>query len=408
MNPLRTSVVISLWCLVAALSGSCVGKEGPSLSSTTVVPPPSLAVDACPLAVSEEQVTVVVPAAGGARTFDVITGATCTWTAESRAAFVSITSEPTGKGSATVTVTVQPNTGAQRSGTIVINQLTVTLSQAAAPCEFGLTSTHQSFDVDGGAGTVGVVARLGADCQWAASSSASFVTITSGSSGTGNGSVTFRVAPNLTGAARSATLAIAGVSFTVNQAAPVPDVPDTFSLSVGGYQQPWCNSPFTIRSSPGPDFPPPNVPGSFTYPTRQVVKGTVVQLSGSAGGSIIEWSDCDDESGSTCRVTMDRNQAPRASISQSCATPAFSAVSRTGVSASWEITFTAVNLLPYAGMSFGGVIFTVSCPGFSDSLTLPSQASGRVSGSILVSMGDCSNGGSLSLSDFNGSASTSW
>jgi hypothetical protein len=27
---------------------------------------------------------------------------------------------------------------------------------------------------------------------------------------------------------------------------------------------------------------------------------------------------------------------------------------------------------------------------------------------MLVSMGDCSNGGSLSLSDFNGSASTSW
>jgi hypothetical protein len=262
--------------------------------------------------------------------------------------------------------------------------------------------------VDGGTGTVGVVVRQGADCQWAAGSNVSFVAVTSGASGTGSGTVTFRVAPNPTGAARSGTLVIAGMSFTVNQSGPPPEPPPLFNLSVGGFQQPWCGTSFAIQSNPGPNFPSSSAPGTFSFPARMIEGGTVVQLSPSAGGSIVEWSDCDSVSGGTCRVTMNRSRSPRASVAQSCATPSFSAVSRVGVSGSWQINFTAVNLLPFAGLSFGGVVVTASCSGFSTSTTIPSQASGSVSGSMLVSMGDCLTGGTLSLSDFNGSASTSW
>jgi hypothetical protein len=45
------------------------------------------------------------------------------------------------------------------------------------------------------------------------------VTVTAGVSGTGNGTVNFTVAANGTGAARTATLTIAGQPFTVTQAA---------------------------------------------------------------------------------------------------------------------------------------------------------------------------------------------
>ncbi len=408
MKRLRASLTIPLWLLLAVLSGSCVGSEPPTLSTTTVAPPPSLAVDPCPLNVTGEQITVAVPFAGGSRTLDVITGATCTWTAESRSPFISITSGTSAQGSGTVTVTVQRNTGAQRSGDVVVNQLTVTLSQAAAPCEFALSPGSLSFDKDGGTGTVAVTVTQGVDCQWTATSNASFVVVTSGSSGTGSGSVTFRVESNPAESTRTGTLTIAGTSVVVNQGARSPEPPTTYVLTVIGYQQPWCASSFAIQAIPGPNFPSVSSPGSFTQ-TRAIVAGTVVELSGSGAGSIVEWNTCQNEvSGGTCRVTMNGDTSVNASIAQSCATPSFSGVSRNNVSGTWTVNFTAANLVPFAGTAFGGVTFTASCMGFTTSTTLASQASGTVSGSLLVPVASCPTGGTLSLSDFNGSASTSW
>jgi hypothetical protein len=410
MNRLCTSLAILCSLLIAALSGSCVGSEPPALSTTTVTPPPSLAVDPCPLNVTGEAVTVDVPFSGGSRTLDVITGATCDWTAKSQSPFITITTDKTGRGSGTVTLNVERNTGAQRSGEVVVNQLTVTVSQAAAPCEFALSPESFAFDKDGGTGTVAVTVTQGADCQWSAQSIASFVVVTSGSSGTGNGSVTFRVESNPAEAPRNGTLSIAGATVVVNQGARSPDPPTTYVLSVGGYQQPWCASSFAIQSTPGPNFPPYSAPGSFTHTARALAHGTVVELRGSGGGSVLEWSDCDEgefEAG-VCQVTMNGNRSPRASIAQSCATPSFSAVSANNVSGTWTVSFTAINLVPFAGTAFGGVTFTASCMGFTTSTTLPSQASGTVSGTITVPVVSCPSGGVLSLSDFNGSAQTSW
>jgi sugar lactone lactonase YvrE len=66
------------------------------------------------------------------------------------------------------------------------------------------------------AGTVSVTAPLG--CSWTAVSKANFLTITSGGTGTGPGSVTFQVAPN-PGAARTGSLTVAGTTVTINQSA---------------------------------------------------------------------------------------------------------------------------------------------------------------------------------------------
>jgi hypothetical protein len=58
----------------------------------------------------------------------------------------------------------------------------------------------------------------GAGCGWTTVSKVSWITVTGGSSGTGNGSVTYSVAP-YTGRAkrRSGTVTIAGLTFTVKQ-----------------------------------------------------------------------------------------------------------------------------------------------------------------------------------------------
>ncbi|MGH9308313.1 MAG: BACON domain-containing protein [Vicinamibacterales bacterium] len=45
----------------------------------------------------------------------------------------------------------------------------------------------------------------------------SWIIVTGGASGTGDGSVQFAVEPNGTGAPRVGTIAIAGLTYTVNQ-----------------------------------------------------------------------------------------------------------------------------------------------------------------------------------------------
>ena len=78
---------------------------------------------------------------------------------------------------------------------------------------FGLSAPNQTVPLSGGNGSVNVITD--ASCQWSAVSNDSFIDITSGSSGTGNGTVNFTVDPSA--GPRSGTLTIAGLTFTVNQ-----------------------------------------------------------------------------------------------------------------------------------------------------------------------------------------------
>jgi len=84
-------------------------------------------------------------------------------------------------------------------------------------CSFSLSESGQSFSAPGGTGNVSVTTSSG--CAWTATSSESWLTVVSGASGTGAGVVMFRVAANISGLARAASLSIGGQTFTVNQTA---------------------------------------------------------------------------------------------------------------------------------------------------------------------------------------------
>lgn len=107
-----------------------------------------------------------------------------------------------------------PQTGAT-SANAMIRAVVTTGTQPA--CTFTLSATGQAFNPGGGTGSVNVTTTTG--CAWTASSSANWVTINSGASGAGNGTVNFTVAANGDINARTATLTIAGQSFTVTQSA---------------------------------------------------------------------------------------------------------------------------------------------------------------------------------------------
>jgi uncharacterized delta-60 repeat protein len=84
-------------------------------------------------------------------------------------------------------------------------------------CLYSISPTSLTIGAGGGAGnTISVTAQAG--CAYTAASNNSFITITSGASGSGNGTVIFAVAAN-SGAARIGTITVAGRTFTVNQAA---------------------------------------------------------------------------------------------------------------------------------------------------------------------------------------------
>ncbi|HJQ25162.1 MAG TPA: C25 family cysteine peptidase, partial [Blastocatellia bacterium] len=76
-----------------------------------------------------------------------------------------------------------------------------------------ISPTSQDFLASGGSGSIAVTAS-GA---WTAASNDSWIHVTTGASSTGSGTVTYTVDINNTGATRTGTMTIAGLTFTVNQ-----------------------------------------------------------------------------------------------------------------------------------------------------------------------------------------------
>ncbi len=83
-----------------------------------------------------------------------------------------------------------------------------------ANCSYLLSASSDGAPLTASTGSVSVTAPIG--CSWTAASNSNFLNITSGASGSGNGTVGYSVAAN-TGSTRSGTLTIAGQIFTVTQ-----------------------------------------------------------------------------------------------------------------------------------------------------------------------------------------------
>lgn len=92
---------------------------------------------------------------------------------------------------------------------------TIDVAMTGTPCTYALNPGSQSFTSAGGTGSTQVTA--GSGCAWTATSNASWLTVTGGASGTGNGTVSFSAAANGATSARSASITIADQVFTVTQ-----------------------------------------------------------------------------------------------------------------------------------------------------------------------------------------------
>ena len=161
--------------------------------------------------------TISIAAAGSTGTsVSVTSSGACAWTAASNVSWISIASGSSGSGNGTVTIAIAANSGASRSGTLTMAGQTVTVNQAAAAsCSYSVTPTTVSINAAGGAGTP-IAVTTASGCTWTAATSAGWITILTGATGSGDGSVTYTVQQN-TGSARTATLTVAGKSVSITQ-----------------------------------------------------------------------------------------------------------------------------------------------------------------------------------------------
>jgi len=114
--------------------------------------------------------------------------------------------------------------GAGFQGTdLLANTLFVNAYFVGAPanlCFYSLSSGGQAFTATGGTGTFAIITSP--TCTWTVSGLPTWVTLTSPASGTGNGTVTFEISPDM-GADLTATLNIAGATYFLQlQSSTIP------------------------------------------------------------------------------------------------------------------------------------------------------------------------------------------
>ncbi len=186
-----------------------------------------------------------LPAAGGVYGVSVTAPSTTAWTATPASAdpWITIVTGASGTGNGTVSYRVAANPGGARTGSITIGGQTFTVNQQAATVVFTISPESETFSDAGGTGEITVFSSNSATA-WTAQPSNSWIHITSGTSGTGSGTVNYSIDANTSANSRTGVIRIGDQVFTIVQAgAPAAGTadlavakisyPDTVNLGAG-------------------------------------------------------------------------------------------------------------------------------------------------------------------------------
>ncbi|UCF93039.1 MAG: BACON domain-containing protein, partial [Desulfobacterales bacterium] len=313
-------------------------------SHTVTQTPPSQPPPICTYSISPTSRTF--PSGGGNDTISVdAVRDDCQWTASASVDWITINSGSSGTGDGTVGYSVSANTGtSSRTATITVAGQSHTVTQEPLPsCTSSISPASRNFPSSGGNGTITVDA-LRDDCQWTASESVGWITITSGSSGTGDGTVAYSVAANTGTSSRTATITAAGQSHTVTQEAP-------FLLTIHGGGE----GTGTVTSSPSGINCSINGTIESGVCSTAFSSGSQVSLFAdpTGGSTFTGWSGGGCSGTSPCNVTMDQGQTVTANFAHALA-PTIDNISQelvalnTGRCADWS------------GVIYTGTIFGIS------------------------------------------------
>jgi uncharacterized protein (TIGR03437 family) len=125
------------------------------------------------------------------------------------------------------------------------------LTPTGSPCTHSVSPTTLQAPAAGGNLTVSI--QTTASCSWTVSGLPGWITVSGASSGVGSAAVTLVVSPN-SGAARSATISIVGVSVTVTQSAGAT-APCAYSVSPTTSQAPASGGSLTVSIQTGASCP---------------------------------------------------------------------------------------------------------------------------------------------------------
>ncbi|HUQ90323.1 MAG TPA: BACON domain-containing protein, partial [Bryobacteraceae bacterium] len=142
----------------------------------------------------------------------------CGWTATSSASWITFPNGASGSGSGNLSFAAAPNPGTTlRTGTITLggNQFLVN-EVGAATCTYSIAPFVSEFPSSGGSGGFNVITGTG--CTWTVTNTAPWISFPGSTSGSGNGTVLFTIAPSPSVDTRSAQLNVAGTSVGLVQA----------------------------------------------------------------------------------------------------------------------------------------------------------------------------------------------
>ncbi len=226
-------------------------------------------------------------------TLDPTAPAGCAWQATSQDTWIIVTSA-SGAGDGSVGYSVAANPGTSpRTGTITIADQTFTIMQDGSSCTYMISPPSNSVASSGGSGfTVSVTAASG--CIWSATSNDAWITVTSGASGTGNGTVYYSVAPNTSSSPLNGSITIAGQTFTVTEAGSSTSGSQTFGGAFSG------STTFQITDGIHTCYFPTTISaGTIQIVLTQVDADGSVHGNGNFSGSIT----LDEDAGAFCSNT---------------------------------------------------------------------------------------------------------
>ena len=188
------------------------------------------------------------PVSGGTSnaTFAINADRSCHWTVVGLPSWIAVAGQDSGIGPATVDLSVLANPGTERSATIQVAGVFVTVTQAA--CTYSLSAGGQAFPSQGGSGTIAIT--TGAGCPWTVDTPPAGVTFTSPLSGAGSNAVSYQVFPN-SGGASPGVLTIAGQVFAIEQqAASIPGLSFIGSMPHLAGEENWTTAFTLVNKTP--------------------------------------------------------------------------------------------------------------------------------------------------------------
>jgi len=144
-------------------------------------------------------------AGGGAGGVTLTTSAECYWEGFTAASWVSFPAGSTGTGSGILGYQVDANAGGGRATAIEIANQTHYVTQTAGNgCSYSIGPPQATYDEAGGIGEIGLSTEPG--CEWSASATVPWVSVSPPATGTGSATITYSVLPTYVGRRTGAVL----------------------------------------------------------------------------------------------------------------------------------------------------------------------------------------------------------